>query len=135
MVSSWKESRKYILEPVLENICKPRDSEDTLVLVSVEEHSKAECQPRSFGSEGNVFWDDFWRSIELPRRLTEPFTISFILPQKVINSRTELSWLRLSSNKRIRRSRTTNLRLNKKLEDKKIKKGEKREPKSNRDFD
>jgi hypothetical protein len=69
------------------------------------------------------------------RRLIEQFTINFTWLQKVTNLKTELYSSKLSLNKKARKSRMINLKLNNRQEDKKINKEEKREHKNNKSSD
>jgi hypothetical protein len=57
-----------------------------------------------------------------------------LLP-RVINSKTKLFWLKLSSNKRPRKLILKNYKLNKMLEDKRINKEEKEELTNQKDYD
>jgi hypothetical protein len=57
------------------------------------------------------------------------------LPQKVTNSKTEQFLLKQSLNKKARKSKIKNFKINKKLEDKRINKEEKKELKSKKDCD
>lgn len=69
------------------------------------------------------------------RRLIEQFTINFTWLQKVTNLKTELYSSKLSLNKKARKSKMINLKLNNRQEDKKINKEEKREHKNNKSSD
>ena len=120
---------------MLENTYKLKDSADTLVPVNAEVLLKAECLLKFCGSEDKESLEDFLENIELPKRLTEQSITSFILLQRVTNSKTEPYSLKLFSNKKARRSKTISSKLNKKLEDKRIKREEKREQKNRKDFD
>ena len=135
MVLSWKENQKCILELVLESTYKLLDSADILVLVSVEVLLKAECPLKSFGLEDKESLEDSWRSTELLKKSIVLSITNFILPQRVTNSRIEQSWLKPFSSKKARKLRMINWKLNNKLEDKRIKKEEKREQKNNKDCD
>ena len=135
MVLSWKENKKSTQDQELDFIYKQKDSVDILVLVKREVPEKAECQPKFFGSEDKEFWEDSSESTELQRRSIELFITDSILPPRVTNSRTKLSWLKLSSSKKPRKSMLKSLKLNKKPEDKRTKKEEKEEPRNQKDFD
>jgi hypothetical protein len=105
---------------VLDFISKPNVKAITLVLVNAEELVKAECLLKFYGFADNESSEDCLESTEKLRRSIVLSIISFTLPPRVINSRTELSSSRPFSRKKQRRFRLTNLKLNKTLEDKKI---------------
>ena len=67
--------------------------------------------------------------------MTEQSIINFILPQRVISSKIEQFLSKLSLNKKARKSKTKNLRISNKLEDKKINKEERKEHKNKKDCD
>jgi len=118
MVLSWKENKKSTQDQELDFIYKQKDSVDILVLVKREVPEKAECQPKSFGSEDKEFWEDSSENTELQRRSIELFITDFISLPKVINSRTKPSWSKLSSRKKLKRLMLKNLKPNKMPEDK-----------------
>ncbi len=135
MVLSWKESKKFILDPELESTYKQKDSADTAVPVRREVQERQECPLKSFGSEDKEFWEDFWESIELQRRSIELFITDSTSPPRVTNSRTKLSWLKPSSSKRLKRSMPKSLKCNKTPEELRTWREEKEELRSPKDYD
>ena len=135
MVLSWKENKKSIPEPELDNIYKQKEKADTLVQVKRKVPDKQECQPKSSGSEDKESWEDSWGNIELLKKSIELCTTDSTLLPRVINSRTKPFWLKLFSNKKPKKSILKSLKPNKRQEDKKTKIEEKEEPTNLKDFD
>ena len=135
MVLSWKENKKSIPEPELDNIYKQKEKADTLVQVKRKVPDKQECPLKSSGSEDKEFWEDSWGNTELQRRSIELFITDSISLPRVINSRTKPFWLKLFSNKKPKKSIQKILKPNRRQEDKKTKIEEKEEPTNLKDFD
>ena len=135
MVLSWKENKKSIPEPELDNIYKQKEKADTLVQVKRKVPDKQECPLKSSGSEDKEFWEDSWGNTELRRRSIELFITDSISLPRVINSRTKPYSSKLSSNKKPKRSTLKTSKPNKKPEDKRTKIEEKEELTNPKDYD
>ncbi len=132
---SWSESKWSIPELELENISKQNDWVVILDLVKREVQGNHVCPPNYFGWEGRESWEDFWRSTEKPKRSIELFITNSTWLQRVINTKTVLSLLKLSSRRRPKRSKPRNCRLNKRLEGKRTTTSEREKPTKLKSFD
>ena len=135
MVSSWKESKKFIREPEPENILLLRDSADTLDQVNEEVQDKAECPRKYYGSEDKECWGDCWRNTEHRKKLIGQSITSSILLQRVTSSKTKPFSSSPSSRKNPKRLKPKNSKPSNKLEDKRTLKKEEKEPKNGKPFD
>ena len=71
MVSSWDDSGPSTPEPVPEVTSSPRGEDVTQVPVRGEEQERLVCPEKFCGSEDSEYWEDYWRSIVMPRRLID----------------------------------------------------------------
>lgn len=122
MVSLWRENKKFILEPEPDCTFNPREEEITLELVRGEVPDRAECPPRSCGSDDREFSGDYSGSTERPRKLIVLSIINSILPPRETSSRIEQFSLKPFSKKKVKKFKPKNLKPNRTPDVKRINK-------------
>jgi hypothetical protein len=84
-----------------------------------------ECPSKFYGWEDKEYWEDYWENIEPLKKSININTTNSILEAKETCTKIKLYWSKLSTSLKPKNKELINLKLNRKLEEKKMLKLEK----------